>query len=92
MFEYDKDSMRAAEILDKYDLSPFLKNCDGIDVYILKESPPTTIEEISEALSELTTYEIAFYLEKRYGMHTEEIAHYYVWWNKYCEKAIKEDF
>lgn len=37
MFDYDEDSKKAAETLDKYDFTPILKRCYGVDIYMISK-------------------------------------------------------
>ena len=37
MFDYDEDSKKAAETLDKYDFTPILKRCYGVDIYDIED-------------------------------------------------------
>lgn len=83
MFEYDAESMAAAEMLNKYDLTDVLKNIHGADVYeVLDCLDELGNDEISESIHNLTTDEFVTYLETRYKMRSEEVVHYALWWNR----------
>lgn len=81
MFDYDEESKRAAEVLDKYDLSPILQSCRGVDIYDIESRIEEHSDEAASAVENLTTDELAEYFHQRYGMRIEEVPHYYMWWN-----------
>lgn len=81
MFDYDEESRLAVEVLDKYDFTSVLKNCYGIDIYDIEELLESFGEEVSKAVSDLTTEEFAEYLHLRYDMRIEEVSRYCIWWN-----------
>lgn len=83
MFEYDAESMAAAEILDKYDLSDTLRCFHGVDIYeVIDNIDNLGIDEVTDAIHNLTTDEFATYLEKHYKMRSEEVIRYAVWWGR----------
>lgn len=88
MFDYDADSKHAAEVLDRYDFSSVLRNCYGVKLYDVKEWLERYGEEVSEAISDLTTDELAEYLRQKYGVRVEEVLRYYIWGN---DKMVKRD-
>lgn len=81
MFEYDDESAKAAEELDKHDLTTALKNVHGADIYEVKERIRSLeTPEISEAVECLTIDELVLYLERRYHMRTTEEVVSFMWW------------
>lgn len=81
MFDYDEESKKAAETLDKYDLTSILKGCHGTDIYDVEELIKNYGDETCEAVENLSDYELADYLHQRYGMTIQEISRYCVWWS-----------
>lgn len=81
MFEYNTDSSKAAEKLDRYDLTDVLKDVHGVDVYEVAEIISNMgNSEISEAIDCLTIDELVLYLERRYGMGATEEVRSFMWW------------
>lgn len=81
MFEYNTDSSKAAEKLDRYDLTDVLKDVHGVDVYEVAEKISSIGNaEISEAIDCLTIDELVLYLERRYEMGTTEEVRSFMWW------------
>lgn len=73
MFEYDAESMAAAEILNKYDLSDTLRCFHGVDLYeVIDNIDSLEIDEVTEAVHNFTADELVTYLEKHYKMRIEE--------------------
>ena len=87
MFDYDEESKKAVEVLDKYDFSIVLESCRGVDVYDIKDWLEKYGGEVEEAIPELTDYEFAEYLRQRYGMGIQEVSLYCAWWNKNSKKT-----
>lgn len=82
MFEYDKEAMMAAETLDKYDLTDVLKGCHGTEVYdVIDRIDAMGSDEVSKAITELSTDDLVIYLEKRYNMRSQEVSRYVLWWS-----------
>ena len=82
MFDYDEESKKAAETLDKYDFSIILKSCRGVDIYDIEDWIRKEYgDEVGEAIHTLADYEFADYLHQRYGMNIQEVSRYCVWWN-----------
>lgn len=84
MFDYDPELKRAAEVLDKYDLSIVLKDRGLVDIYdlvevITDEFPQT---EVEDALDLFSADEVADYLVDRYHMRMSEVIHTFVEWRK----------
>lgn len=82
MFEYDDESPKAVEVLDKYDLTNLLSNFHGSDIYeIIDCIDGLGNDEITKAVQDLTIDEFVTYLEKRYKMRSEEVTRYAMWWS-----------
>ena len=81
MFDYDEESKRAAEILDKYDLTDILKECRGKEVYEIEDEIKKINDELCEAIESLTYTEFSDYLVERYKMRIQEVIISYMWWN-----------
>ena len=83
MFDYDEESKRAVEILDKYDLSPYLINRYGIDLFVIRENLINVLGKAvgDVTISNLSVDEFAEYLHQRYKARIEEVPVYYFWWN-----------
>lgn len=81
MFDYDQEAKNAVDVLDKYDFSPLLKSCRGVDLQDVRDWLEEYGEEISKAIAELTIDELVEYLHLRYGVRVEEVSRYYIWWN-----------
>ena len=81
MFDYNEESKRAAEILDKYDLTDVLKECRGREVSEIEEEIKKINDELCEAIENLTYVEFSDYLIERYKMRMEEASISYMWWN-----------
>lgn len=81
MFDYDQGAKNAVDTLDKYDFSSLLKPCHGVDIYDVGDWLKEYSDEVSEALKELSLYELTEYLHRRYGVMVEETSRYYIWWN-----------
>lgn len=89
MFDYDKESKKAVEILDKYNLANILKQCHGMEIYHVADKLKEYNKEIENAISSLSAYELSLYLENRYQAKiTEEIIQYF-WWNYNFKEGIK---
>ena len=89
MFEYDKDSQRAAEELDKYDLTQVLSDCydngtvEACDIQhegILVKYP-----ELEDVMDNLTLSEFMLYISIRYGVVFDEVITYRM---RYIQKQI----
>ena len=81
MFDYDQEAKNAVDVLDKYDFSPLLKSCYGVDIYDISDWLEEYGEEVSKAIVELTTDELVEYLHLRYGVRVEEVSRCCIWWN-----------
>ena len=81
MFDYDEESKKAAEILDKYNLTDMLKEYRGIEANEIKEEIKKINDELCEAMESLTYEEFCDYLVKRYRMRMQEVSINYMWWN-----------
>lgn len=81
MFDYDEESKRAAEILDKYNLTDILKECRGREASEIEEEIKKINDELCEAVESLTYEEFCDYLVKRYKMGLQEVSISYMWWN-----------
>lgn len=86
MFDYDQESKHAAEVLDKYDFSPTLRNCYGVDLYDIGDLLKSYGGEVFEAISNLTTDELIEYLHQKYDVRVEEVSRYCIWWNSRWRK------
>ena len=53
MFDYDEDSKKAAETLDKYDFTPILKRCYGVDIYDIEDWIKDYGDDVAEAVENL---------------------------------------
>lgn len=80
LFDYDPESKKAVETLDKYDFSPVLEQCRGNDVYEAGKLIGQYGEEATQAVENLTEYELATYLHQKYDMKMEEVSQYLLWW------------
>ena len=78
---YDEDSKKAAETLDKYDFTPILKRCYGVDIYDIEDWIKDYGDDVAEAVENLADYELADYLHQKYGMGIQEVSRYCAWWN-----------
>ena len=65
MFDYDEDSKKAAETLDKYDFTPILKRCYGVDIYDIEDWIKDYGDDVAEAVENLADYELADYLHQK---------------------------
>lgn len=81
MFDYDEDLKKAAETLDKYDFTPILKRCYGVDIYDIEDWIKDYGDDVAEAVENLADYELADYLHQKYGMGIQEVSRYCAWWN-----------
>lgn len=81
MFDYDQKAKNSVDVLDKYDFSPLLKSCYGVDIDDIRDWLEEYGEEVSKEIMELTTDELVEYLHLRYGVRVEEVPQYYIWWN-----------
>ena len=81
MFDYDEESKKAAETLDKYDLTDILKEYHGREVSEIKDEIKEINNELCEAIESLTYIEFSDYLIERYKMRMEEVSISYMWWN-----------
>lgn len=82
MFDYGPESKKAVELLDKYDLSPVLKQCRGNYAYEVGELIGRYGEEAQRAVENLTDYELATYLHRKHNMRMEEVSQYCLWWSE----------
>ncbi len=82
MFEYDIDSMLAAQKLDEYDLSSALNQCARnrwCHLQDIREWIGTNVyPELNEVLGELSDNELICYLEERYDVSFEEVFYYWM--------------
>lgn len=76
-----EDSKKAAETLDKYDFTPILKRCYGVDIYDIEDWIKDYGDDVAEAVENLADYELADYLHQKYGMGIQEVSRYCAWWN-----------
>ena len=81
MFDYDEESKRAVEILDKYNLTDMLKEYRGIEANEIEDEIKNINDELCEAIESLTYAEFSDYLIERYKMRMEEVIINYIWWN-----------
>lgn len=81
MFEYDVESARAVEELDKHDLTIILRGIHDVDVYeIIDLIYNTKNIEIINAIECLTIDELIIYLERRYKMKSIEKTTTFMYW------------
>lgn len=81
MFEYNAESSKAAEKLDRYNLTDVLKDVHGVDIYEVAEIISSMGNaEISKAIDCLTIDELVLHLERRYEMGTTEEVRSFMWW------------
>lgn len=83
MFDYDVESAKAVDELDKYDLTHILKSVNGIDVHdVAEEIRNFGDSKLSNAVDSLTDDELVLYLERRYKMYSTEEVRSYMWWGR----------
>ena len=83
MFEYDKASQRAAEKLDRYDLTETLSWCydaNWRDPWDIKQKIITEYPELDDTLDDLSTDEFMMCLEAKYDVKFEEVVSYRMWY------------
>ena len=81
MFEYDAESAKAADELDKHDLAPVLREFHGANVYEVAERiKDSGGAKIANAVECLTIDELVLYLERRYRMRSTEEVVSFMWW------------
>lgn len=89
MFEYDKDSQKAAEELDKYDLTQVLSDCydnGTVEAWdIQHEGILVKYPELEDAMDNLTLDEFIEYIQKRYNVVFDEVITYRM---RYIQKQI----
>ena len=85
MFEYDDASSRAADTLDKYDLTDILSGCYDIgwrDPWdILHKGILARHPELEDAADNLSMDEFMEYLCNKYHVRFEEVISYRMWYN-----------
>lgn len=81
MFEYDAESCKAVELLDRLDLTEILTRCIDnriIDLWDIRDELMKDSVEIEKAVEDLTFDELMEYLSKRYNLHFNEEITYHV--------------
>lgn len=81
MFDYDDTAKRAVETLDEYDFTGVLKDLYGVSIYDVQDAMIQVSDQVSDAVHDLSSYELAEYLHVRYGMRLEEVVIRFLWWN-----------
>lgn len=76
MFEYDKNAKKAAEKLDEYDFTDFLRNCynnDIVDPWFIRDKIECEYEELNEIVYDLSLDEFMEYMSARYDVVFDEV-------------------
>lgn len=80
MFDYDPESKKAVEILDKYDISQLLKNCHGVNLSNLSELFENYSCDVYAVILNLSPDELEIYLIEKYSVRIEEVTERFVYW------------